>query len=153
MEKTSNVLCISKEIDREIAFMLHNYNNIEKLIDQRKNEMIDNMEVTNRAYLSSIHSIHSNTLEDVIEKFDTDSNILRLKAWKKLINSFLSKLYDEEDKFYYYFIKYKYLIKMDTEMMHEKLNINYAEEKEIDIYLKWVLYQYAIRAELYKEVA
>ena len=115
--------------------------------------MIDNMEVTSRAYLSSIHSLHSNTLEDVIEKFDTDRNILRLKAWKKLINSFLSKLYDEEDKFYYYFIKYKYLIKMDTEMMHEKLNINYTEEKEIDIYLKWVLYQYATRAELYKEVA
>ena len=153
MEKTITALSIPKEIDREIAFMLHNDNNIEKLIDQRKNEMIDNMEVTSRAYLSSIHSLHSNTLEDVIEKFDTDRNILRLKAWKKLINSFLSKLYDEEDKFYYYFIKYKYLIKMDTEMMHEKLNINYTEEKEIDIYLKWVLYQYATRAELYKEVA
>ncbi|MBR1654079.1 MAG: hypothetical protein IJ690_03915 [Clostridia bacterium] len=153
MEKTITALSIPKEIDKEIAFMLHNYNNIEKLIDQRKNEMIDNMEVTNRAYLSSIHSIHSNTLEDVIEKFETDRNILRLKAWKKLINSFLSKLYDEEDKFYYYFIKYKYLIKMDTEMMHEKLNINYTEEKEIDIYLKWVLYQYAIKVELYKEVA
>ncbi|MCR5146976.1 MAG: hypothetical protein K6B70_06515 [Clostridia bacterium] len=153
MEETSKVMCISKAIDKEIAFMLHNYNNISKLIDERKNILIDNMSVTNRAYLSSIHSIHSNTLEDVIEKFDTDRNILRLKAWKKLINSFLSKLYDEEDKFYYYFIKYKYLTKMDTEMMHEKLNINYTEEKEIDIYLKWVLYQYAIRANLYKEVA
>lgn len=153
MENTNTVLFISKEIDREIAFMLYNYHNLDKLIEQRKNMLIDKMQVTNRAYLCSIHSVHSNTLEDIIEKFDTDCNIVRLKLWKKLINSFLSKLYDEDDMFYYYFIKFKYLIKMDRKMMQEKLNITNKEEKEIDIYLKWLLYQYAIKANLYKEVA
>ena len=152
--KLSNTMKVPKQVEREIAFMLYNYKNIDKLIDERKNNLIDNVEVTNRAYLNSIHAIHSNTLEDVVERFDTDYNITRLKAWKKLLNSFLSKLYDEEDKLYYYFIKFKYVEDMNEERMQERLNITSGQLVEINMYLKWVIYQYAIRAELYEsEVA
>ena len=152
--KLSNTMKVPKQEEREIAFMLYNYKNIDKLIDQRKNNLIDNVEVTNRAYLNSIHAIHSNTLEDVVEKFDTDNNITRLKGWKKLLNSILSKLYDEEDKLYYYFIKFKYFENMNEETIQERLNITSGQSVEINMYLKWVIYQYAIKAELYEsEVA
>ena len=152
--KLSNTMKVPKQVEREIAFMLYNYNNLDKLIDRRKNNLIDNVEVTNRAYLNSIHAVHSNTLEDVVERFDTDSNITRLKGWKKLLNSILSKLYDEEDKLYYYFIKFKYLENMNEETIQERLNITSGQSVEINMYLKWVIYQYAIKAELFEsEVA
>ena len=60
------------------------------------------MNVTNGAYLKAVHSVHSNVLEDVIDKFETDANILKLKEWKKTINVFCSKLYDDDNKLYYY---------------------------------------------------
>lgn len=152
--KLSNTMKVPKQAEREIAFMLYNYNNLDKLIDRRKNNLIDNVEVTNRAYLNSIHAVHSNTLEDVVERFDTDSNITRLKGWKKLLNSILSKLYDEEDKLYYYFIKFKYLENMNEETIQERLNITSGQSVKINMYLKWVIYQYAIKAELFEsEVA
>lgn len=91
----NNELKITKipiKYEREIAFMLHNYNRIDKLIEKRKGTITENMNVTNGAYLKAVHSVHSNILEDVIDKFETDANILRLKEWRKTINVFCSKL-------------------------------------------------------------
>ena len=110
----NNELKITKipiKYEREIAIMLHNYNRIDKLIEKRKGTIIENLNVTNGAYLKAVHLVHSNILEDVIDKLKTDSNILRLKEWRKTINVFCSKLYDDDNKLYYYFIKYyNYLI-------------------------------------------
>ena len=44
--KLSNTMKVPKQAEREIAFMLYNYNNLDKLIDRRKNNLIDNVEVT-----------------------------------------------------------------------------------------------------------
>ena len=74
-----------------------------------------------------------------------------LKKWKKLINSFCNKLYDDERKFYYYFIKYKYFIKKDDEFIKEHMNLNNNEFNQINNYLKWVIYQYAVIDDLYSE--
>ncbi len=150
----NNELKITKipiKYEREIAFMLHNYNRIDKLIEKRKRTLIENMNVTNGAYLKAVHSVHSNVLEDVIDKFETDANILRLKEWKKTINVFCSKLYDDDNKLYYYLIKYKYFLNMDEEIIKERLNLNSKELKQIDMYLKWILYQYAIKSKIYEE--
>ena len=49
----NNELKITKipiKYEREIAFMLHNYNRIDKLIEKRKRTLIENMNVTNGAY-------------------------------------------------------------------------------------------------------
>ena len=104
---------IPKQCNKEITFMLYNYNNIDKIIEDRKEEIMDNMSVTNTAYLKSIKSKNSNTLEDIVMKFDSDKYIQRLKKWQRLINSFCNRLYDERPNKYYYFIKYKYFIKKD----------------------------------------
>ena len=47
---------IPMQCNREITFMLYNYNNIDKIIEDRKEEIMDNMSVTNTAYLKSIKS-------------------------------------------------------------------------------------------------
>lgn len=139
------------QCNREITYILYNYNNIDKLIEERKNFLIDNIAITNKAYLKAIKSKNSNTLEDVVMKFDSDKYIKRLKKWKKLINSFCNKLYDDERKFYYYFIKYKYFIKKDDEFIKEHMNLNNNEFNQINNYLKWVIYQYAVIDNLYSE--
>ena len=57
-EKMNNELKITKipiKYEREIAFMLHNYNRIDKLIEKRKRTLIENMNVTNGAYLKKDH--------------------------------------------------------------------------------------------------
>ena len=59
---------------------------IDKIIEDRKEEIMDNMSVTNTAYLKSIKSKNSNTLEDVVMKFDSDKYIKRLKKWKATKN-------------------------------------------------------------------
>ncbi len=150
MKNISKILYLPIEVNKEITFMLYNYKNIDKLIDERKNELIDKMKISKDAYLKSIQ--HSNNiLEDIIIKFEDDSKIKRIKVWQHLINKFMSCLYDEEDKLYYLIMKYKYQDKLTEDFIEDKTNLEEQQLKEIDIYLKWVLYQYAIKDELYKE--
>ena len=68
-------IVIPKDIEKEITFMLYNYQNIDELIDNRKNELIDNMNVTNKAWLKSINK-PAGTLEDVVMSFETDKKIM-----------------------------------------------------------------------------
>ena len=137
------------QCNREITYMLYNYENIEKLIDERKNYLIDNMSITNTAHLKSIKSKNSNTLEDVVMKFDSNKYIKRLKKWKQLINSFRSKLYDNEDKSYYWFIQYKYIYKRNDCFIREHMNLDNKKLNKINTYLKWLLYEYAVIEELF----
>lgn len=142
---------IPMQCNREITFMLYNYNNIDKIIEDRKEEIMDNMSVTNTAYLKSIKSKNSNTLEDIVMKSDSDKYIQRLKKWQRLINSFCNRLYDERPNKYYYFIKYKYFIKKDDDFIKEHMNLNNNEFNQINNYLKWIIYQYAVMDNLYNE--
>ena len=150
MYKVKEFKDIQKKCEREISFMLHNYKKIDSLINERKNELIDSMEVTNSAYLKSIKSSKGNTLENVVHNFDTDYKIQRLKKWKKIINVLCSKLYDMENKYYFYLIHYKYFLNIDEEIIKEKMNLSSKKLKEIDVYIKWIIYQNAILEKLYK---
>ena len=144
---------IPVKCNKEITYMLYNYNNIDKIIENRKKEIMDNMSVTNTAYLKALKSNNSNTLEDIVMKFDSDKYIKRLKKWKQLINSFCNKLYDERPNKYYYFIKYKYFIKINDEIIKEHMNIDDKTFNKINTYLKWIIYQYAVIDNLYSEEA
>ena len=141
-------MLIPKNAEKEIIFMLYNYENIDKLIEQRKNDLIDTIKVTNKAHLKSIKG-NGRTLEDVVASFDNDSYIKRLKEWKKIINSFKSRLYDEEDKTYYRFIILKYLRKIDEESIIEILNIEKKNLKVIDLFLKSLIYVSALDKKLF----
>lgn len=70
--------------------MLYNYPNIDKLIENRKLELIDKINTNCYELSRSNTSITSNTLEDIVESFDTDSKLNRLNKWKKIIERFLN---------------------------------------------------------------
>lgn len=150
MKNISKMLYLPLDVYKEMTFMLYNYKNIDELINERKNELIDKMKVSKEAYLKSIKQ-SNNILEDIIIKFDDDNQLKRFETWRQLINKFMSSLYDEEDKLYYFIMKYKYQDKLTEEFIRDKTNLEEYELKDIDIYLKWVLYQYAIKEKLYKE--
>lgn len=150
MEKVDENIYYPKAAGKEISFMLYNYENIDKLIDNRKITLIDSIDVRNSAWLKS-RKADGYTLEDVISRFDDDNNIKRLKTWKKVINSFISKLYDNPNKIYYLFIKYKFLEKLDNEIIAERLNLEEKDIKSFEVNIKWLLYCYAINTELFIE--
>ena len=143
-------ICIPKTAEKEISFMLYNYENIEKLIDKRKNDLIDTINVSNNAHLKAINE-NGTTMEDIAISFDSDYKINRLKQWKAIINSFKSRLYDDENRLYYRFILLKYTRRFDEESIIDILNITKERLKDIDIFLKSVIYSYAIEKNLFKE--
>ena len=88
VSNTYNLITPRNKALKEIKFMLHNYDKIDRLIDKRKNELIDRMNLSNAAWLRGINN-NSNTFEDVIVGFDEDWKIVRYKQWE----SFLSSLF------------------------------------------------------------
>ena len=93
MEKIKNLMYLPKSINKEITFMLYNFKNFEKLIENREEDLIDSIKVTNVAYLKAINK-SNNTLEDMIIRFDNDKIIKRYQRWKQLINLYINKLYN-----------------------------------------------------------
>lgn len=141
-----------KNAGREITFMLYNYNNIKSLIADRKNDLIDTLNLSTNSWLKSRKS-NGNSFEDILIIFEEDKHINRLLKWENLINSFLNKLYDYEDKTLYYLIKMKYLDKYDEEIILETFNftkkeLNYNVYKIIEL-----LYEKALEEKLYMEEA
>lgn len=141
---------IPKEIEREITFMLFNYSNIDNLIKERENDLIDKINISNSSYLKSIKE-DVNTLENIVIKIATDKKIKRLKEWKKIINLLEKKLCLEEDKRYYQFFILKYIEKVKEENITKILNIDKKTSKRINLFLKGLLYSYAIDRKLCKE--
>ena len=114
IQKELKTLEVPKKYEKEIIFILYNYKILDKFIEKRKNEMIEEMNVEKTVHLKSI-SKPNNTLEDIVIKFETDTKIKRFEQWRNIINVFLNKLYDKENKKYYYLIKYKYLENLSEE--------------------------------------
>lgn len=72
---------------KEIKYMLYNYYKIDELIDKRKEELIDNMNLSTAAWLRGINQ-DSNTFEDVIAGFDNDWKIRRYRHWQDFLRNF-----------------------------------------------------------------
>ena len=98
----NDLFVIPLNADKEIKYFLYNYKNISKVYENRKNDLIDSINVSNRSWLNSLNSEYGNTLENILIKFENDRTLKRIELWKKIINSFISNLYDLEDKNYYY---------------------------------------------------
>ena len=139
-----------KYAGKEISFMMYNSQNIDKLIENRKDELIDTINVTNRAWIKSLKQ-EGNTIEDIIVKFDDDRKILRLKKWQSFLISFFNILKKFERPLYYQFIELKYIKKLDNKEIMEQLNLDEVALKNLEIQVKWIAYRYAIKEELFKE--
>ena len=139
-----------KYAGKEISFMLYNSQNIDRLIEQRKNELISSINVSNNSWLKSIKQ-EGKTLEDVVADFDEDRNIIRLKKWQNFFNSFFNILKNFEKPLYYEFIELKFIKKYDDEKLQLVLNLDKDKLKNLEIRVKWVIYKYAIKDNLFNE--
>ena len=147
---TNESIFYPKYAGKEISFMMYNSQNIDKLIENRKDEIIDTINVTNRAWIKSLKQ-EGNTIEDIIVKFDDDRKILRLKKWQSFLISFFNILKKFERPLYYQFIELKYIKKLDNKEIMEQLKLNEVALKNLEIQVKWIAYRYAIKEELFKE--
>lgn len=135
---------------KEISFMMYNFQNINKLVERRKDELIATINVTNSAWLKSINQ-DGNSLEDIVASFDDDRKIVRLKQWKSFLISFFNILKKFERPIYYQFVNLKYIKKLDNKEIMKYLKLTKKALRELEMQLKWIVYKYAIKDELFKE--
>lgn len=125
--------------EKEITFMLYNYLNLDNLIEERKQELIDKMNTSYYEWKRSKTSLHSNTLEDIVEKLEEDYKLNRLGAWKKVINNFLKGI--SYNSMLRRFVNNKYFFENSTDVIMKKMKINYDEYYFLDDIIKRSLYR------------
>lgn len=137
----------NKKGERELIFMLYNYPNIDKLIENRKLELIDQINTSCYEWNRSKTTYNTNTLEDVVEKFDDDYQLNRLSNWKKTIDKFLKGIsYNSVIK---RFITNKYFFNGSESEVMKILKINYDEYYFLDDIVKRSLYKLCEKEKLY----
>lgn len=137
---------MQKEIIKKISFYLYNYNNIDDLISERRTNIIDAIDVTNRAWLKSKTS-KGNTLEDQIIKLNNDSLILEYKRWQVLIKKVLAFLY-KNSPITYKFLVLKYFKKFKDEDILKSLKIDSKALISIKSNLLALIYENAQKRDL-----
>lgn len=130
---------------KEIAFILYNFNNMEDVILDKKENII----YASHGGVNSWLRRKDNPVEEAVIKFDTSPQIKRLLVWQKLITDFLIK-YKNTD--YYKLIKYKYFLDEDEADICEKFKINYRNLQNLKVKVKNIIYLRAIKYGLYKEI-
>ena len=137
----------NKKGEKELVFMLYNYPNIDKLIENRKLEIIDKVNTSYNEWSKAKHSLYTNTLEDIVERIDSDKTISRLNKWKNIIEKFLGGIrYNDMIK---RFVTNKYFFNGSTEEVMKTLKINYDEYYFLDQITKKSLYRLCEKENLY----
>lgn len=137
----------NKKGEKELVFMLYNYPNIDKLIENRKLEIIDKVNNSYNEWSKAKHSLYTNTLEDIVERIDSDKTISRLNKWKNIIEKFLGGIsYNDMIK---RFVTNKYFFNGSTEEVMKTLKINYDEYYFLDQITKKSLYRLCEKENLY----
>lgn len=137
----------NKKGEKELVFMLYNYPNIDKLIENRKLEIIDKVNTSYNEWSKAKHSLYTNTLEDIVERIDSDKTISRLSKWKNIIEKFLGGIsYNDMIK---RFVTNKYFFNGSTEEVMKTLKINNDEYYFLDQITKKSLYRLCEEENLY----
>ncbi len=137
----------NKKGEKELVFMLYNYPNIDKLIENRKLEIIDKVNTSYNEWSKAKHSLYTNTLEDIVERIDSDKTISRLNKWKNIIEKFLGGIsYNDMIK---RFVTNKYFFNGSTEEVMKTLKINNDEYYFLDQITKKSLYRLCEKENLY----
>ena len=139
------------EVGKEISFVLHNYKSIDKLIEQRREELLGTLNDGKDSWMKSKTQIYGHTIEDIIIRIDEDDRISRLLSWKKLLDNFFFNLYISDDYVLSSFCKLKYLQNKNDEQIHIALDLSSDEIKYLDVKIKSFIYDKAKRLYLYDE--
>ena len=114
------------ELDyKKIEFYLYNYNNIDEMIDEIKDNLINSI----NAWRKGI-TICNNTLENQVIKITENRKILEFKRWQVLIKKVLAFFMQKYPK-YYDFINLKYLKNKSKDEIEQTLKFDFKKQKII----------------------
>ncbi len=149
MENKVTELLYPQKASKEISFIFYNYKNINKLIENRRESIMDKMNGSTRAWLKGINQ-SSNSFEDIIIRLDEDRVINRYKHWNEFLSSFFNILKIYERPIYYRFVVLKYFKNLENEDIMKILNVNREQLKAIKTKVIWLTYQYALKDKLFE---
>lgn len=132
---------MNKEKINKILFYLYNYENIDDLIEQRKNEIIDTVNVSSIAWIKSKQG-NGNTLEDQVIKLIEDPLILEYKRWQVFIKRMLVFLSLYKPTFYKY-VFFKFMQKKENDEISKALNLDFKHLKILKVKLLELFYKNA----------
>lgn len=132
---------MNKEKINKILFYLYNYENIDDLIEQRKNEIIDTVNVSSVAWIKSKQG-NGNTLEDQVIKLIEDPLILEYKRWQVFIKRMLVFLSLYKPTFYKY-VFLKFMQKKENDEISKALNLDFKHLKILKVKLLELFYKNA----------
>ena len=132
---------MNKEKINKILFYLYNYENIDDLIEQRKNEIIDTVNVSSVAWIKSKQG-NGNTLEDQVIKLIEDPLILEYKRWQVFIKRMLVFLSLYKPTFYKY-VFLKFMQKKENDEISKVLNLDFKHLKILKVKLLELIYKNA----------
>ena len=124
---------MNEEKINKILFYLYNYENIDDLIEQRKNEIIDTVNISSIAWIKSKQG-NGNTLEDQVIKLIDDPLILEYKRWQVFIKRILVFLSLYKPIMYKY-VKLKFIEKLENDEIMEALNLDFKQLKILKVKL------------------
>ena len=132
---------MNKEKINKILFYLYNYENIDDLIEQRKNEIIDTVNVSYVAWIKS-KQCNVNTLEDQVIKLIEDPLILEYKRWQVFVKRMLVFLSLYKPTFYKY-VFLKFMQKKENDEISKALNLDFKHLKILKVKLLELFYKNA----------
>ena len=132
---------MNKEKINKILFYLYNYENIDDLIEQRKNEIIDTVNVSSVAWIKSKQG-NGNTLEDQVIKLIENPLILEYKRWQVFVKRMLVFLSLYKPTFYKY-VFLKFMQKKENDEISKVLNLDFKHLKILKVKLLELIYKNA----------
>lgn len=123
---------MEKKIKSKIRFFLYNYNNTNKLIKEKENQIIDSVNISGNQWIRGRYcDTCSNSLENQVIRLIENKDILNIKRWHSL-NSRVFIFLFKQHPIYYKFVKLKYIEKRTKEEIKNAMKMDFKEQKTID---------------------
>ena len=142
MTTTNDQATIPKKAINEITFLLYNYNNLEQILEQNKEELLDCVKISGKSWLKRNHQFQ-NSVEDQVIKIESNKTLKRLQLWIKILNAFMDEYRMNYPQKNYNYINLKYFVKLKQNELTKKTKINIKEQRAISKNLIALIYFYA----------
>lgn len=116
---------MKENIFKKTEYYLYNYKDINKRIDEIREDIIDSVNISSNAHLSG-----KNTLEEQAIKLAENRKIYSLKKAKVIIEHYL-KVFKQRNSKRYEFIKMKYFDKASPIQIKRELGYDDKQQKDI----------------------
>ena len=74
MTTTNDQATIPKKAINEITFLLYNYNKLEQILEQNKEELLDCVKISGKSWLKRNHQFQ-NSVEDQVIKIESNKTL------------------------------------------------------------------------------